>query len=87
MTTRQGSLHVVILAGLLGGGIAIATVAHDATAIIGLALLGAPLGAWFVLYDQVMLQERAGLLVPDGRRCRARRLCAASPRSARTGPR
>ncbi len=57
MPRRQHGSHVVILAGLLGGGIAIATVALDASAIIGLALLGAPLGAWFVLYDQVMCKN------------------------------
>lgn len=57
MTWRQRAPDAVVLAGLLGGGMAIAMSAHDATAAFGLALLGAALGAWFVVYDRVMCKN------------------------------
>jgi hypothetical protein len=33
------------------------TSAYDATTAIGLALLGVPLGGWFVVYDQVVCKN------------------------------
>ncbi len=57
MTRRERGPHALVLAGLVGGGIAIAMSDHNATTAIGLALLGAPLGAWFVLYDRVMCKN------------------------------
>ena len=57
MSWGQRGSHGLVLAGVLGGGIAIAMAAHEASAVIGLALLGAPIGAWFVVYDQVVCKN------------------------------